>query len=70
MVEKAHQNEWHGLVVNGCIRHAATLAKLNMGVKALAVHPLHCAKRGVGERDVPLRFANIHFIPGHWRACR
>ncbi|MEE4376207.1 MAG: ribonuclease E activity regulator RraA [Candidatus Competibacteraceae bacterium] len=66
MAEQAHQNGWHGLVVNGCIRDAATLAKLNFGIKALAVHPLHSVKHGVGEQDVPLRFANVHFVPGHY----
>ncbi|NJN48163.1 MAG: ribonuclease E activity regulator RraA [Candidatus Competibacteraceae bacterium] len=66
LAEKAHQNGWHGLVVNGCIRHAATLIKLNMGIKALAIHPLHSVKHGVGEQDVPLRFANVQFVPGHY----
>ena len=54
------------MVVNGCIRDSAAIGELGVGVKALGVHPLKSVKRGVGERDIPVRFAGVNFIPGHY----
>jgi regulator of ribonuclease activity A len=61
----AEANDWAGIVVSGCIRDSAAIAELDIGVKALAVYPLKSVKRGVGERDIPVRFAGVNFIPGH-----
>ena len=62
----AHKNHWAGVIVNGCIRDSAVIATLQIGVKALDTHPLKSVKRGVGDREVTVRFAGIEFIPGHW----
>lgn len=61
----AEANDWAGIVVSGCIRDSAAIAELDIGVKALAIYPLKSVKRGVGERDIPVRFAGVNFIPGH-----
>ncbi len=58
------RNGWAGVVVHGCIRDSAEIAATAIGVKALATHPLKSLKRGVGERDVPVRFAGVDFLPG------
>jgi regulator of ribonuclease activity A len=55
---------WSGIVVWGCIRDAAALAALDLGVLALATHPLRSVKRGLGERDVAVAFAGVTFRPG------
>src|SRR6266545_196155 len=55
-----------GLVVHGCIRDSATVARLAIGVKALATNPLRSAKLGAGARDVPVSFAGLTFTPGHY----
>ena len=65
LAELAEANAWAGVIVYGCIRDSAAIAEINIGVKALAVHPLKSVKRGVGERNIPVRFAGINFIPGH-----
>jgi len=39
---------------------------MDLGVKALGTHPLKSVKKGVGERDVPVRFAGVYFTPGHF----
>jgi len=57
-------NGWSGVVVWGCIRDASALAALDLGVLALATHPLRSVKRGVGERDVAVTFAGVTFRPG------
>ena len=62
----AAANGWQGVVVNGCIRDSAAVAKIDIGVKAIAVHPLKSVKRGMGERDVPIRFAGVYFDGGEY----
>lgn len=62
----AEKNGWAGLVIYGCIRDSAAVAETGIGVKAIGVHPLKSLKRGVGERDIPVRFAGVNFIPGHY----
>ncbi|HYQ90778.1 MAG TPA: ribonuclease E activity regulator RraA [Candidatus Competibacteraceae bacterium] len=66
LAELALENGWAGVVINGCVRHTATLAELAIGIKALAAHPLKSFKHGVGEHDIPLRFAGVHFLPGQY----
>lgn len=65
LAELAEDNEWAGVIVNGCIRDSQAIGEIPIGVKALGVHPLKSVKRGVGERDIPVRFAGVTFQPGH-----
>ena len=57
-------NGWQGIVVYGCIRDAAVMASMDIGIKALNTNPRKSVKKGVGERDVPVEFANVRFAPG------
>ena len=66
LAELAEENEWAGVVVNGGIRDSAAIAEIGIGVKALGVHPLKSVKRGIGERDIPVRFAGVTFLPNHY----
>lgn len=61
-----HRNGWNGVVVFGCVRDVADLAQIELGVKALAAHPLKSEKRNSGQRDVVLRFAGVTFVPGQF----
>lgn len=62
----AKENGWFGIIVNGCIRHSEALAKIDIGIKALAQHPRNSFKHGIGEQNVPVRFVGIHFISGQY----
>ena len=62
----AHEHQWVGVIVNGCIRDSAVIATIPIGVKALDTNPLKSVKRGVGDRDISVCFAGIDFTPGHW----
>ena len=64
LATSAEDNDWAGVVINGCIRDTAEIASIDIGVKALATHPRKSVKRGVGERDVAVHFAGISFHPG------
>lgn len=66
LAQLALRNGWAGLVINGGVRHSTALATVPIGIRALAVHPRQCDKHGAGERDAPLRFAGVHFVPGHF----
>ena len=66
LAELAEENDWAGVVVNSCIRDSAAISEIPIGIKALGVHPLKSVKRGIGERDIPVRFAGITFLPGHY----
>ncbi|MDJ0723324.1 MAG: ribonuclease E activity regulator RraA [Desulfobacterales bacterium] len=62
----AVQNGWQGIVVNGCIRDAAAIAALPIGIRALNTHPLKSGKRGAGQEDLPVTFAGVTFRPGEY----
>jgi regulator of ribonuclease activity A len=60
----ARDNGWAGLIVNGCVRDAAALCAIEIGIKALGTHPRPSGKRGSGECDVPVTFGDVTFAPG------
>ncbi len=62
----AAQNGWAGILIHGCVRDVEAIARVEVGIKALASHPRRSAKRGWGERDVPVTFAGVTFTPGEW----
>ncbi|MEJ2390878.1 MAG: ribonuclease E activity regulator RraA [Gammaproteobacteria bacterium] len=65
----AVENGWAGIVIYGCIRDSAQIAKLDIGVMALATHPRRSIKLGCGRRNLPLRFAGVYFTPGAYLYC-
>lgn len=64
IAESARANGWAGAVINGAVRDAAVLAAMDFGVKALGTNPRKSAKEGQGDRDVPVSFGGIEFVPG------
>jgi len=69
LAELAIKNNWAGIIVYGCIRDSAAIAKLPLGVKALNTIPLKSNKRNEGQENIPVKFAGIEFIPGHFAYC-
>ena len=66
LAQLAVDNGWSGVVMFGCIRDAAEISEMPLGVKALATHPAKSKKLGVGEMDIPLTFAGVKFVEGHY----
>jgi regulator of ribonuclease activity A len=62
----AEKNGWAGIVVNGCIRDSLEINACDIGVRALALHPIRSAKKGVGEHNVTVTIAEVTIAPGHW----
>lgn len=66
MAAALHENGWSGVVVNGCIRDAADIAEMDIGVKALATNPLRSVKENRGEANVDVSFLDAGFRPGEF----
>lgn len=69
LAEQAVKNGWQGIIINGCIRDAGTIAKLPLGVKALGCCPIKTEKLGVGEINIGVNFAGLNFMPNHYIYC-
>ncbi len=59
----AIQNNWEGIIVNGCIRDSDVINSMNIGIKALNTSPVKSVKRNLGEINIPVKFGGITFIP-------
>ena len=66
LAQKAAENGWEGIVIYGCVRDVDMLAQTDVGVQALASHPMPTVKRGLGDLDVKISFAGVTFVPGHY----
>jgi regulator of ribonuclease activity A len=62
----AQDNGWAGIVVHGCVRDAAALEEIAIGIRALATMPRRSTRQRPGVVDVPLHFAGVLFEPGHY----
>jgi regulator of ribonuclease activity A len=54
-----------GIIINGCIRDSRELARIEVGILALASHPSRSKKEGEGQRDVPVVFGGVTWTPDH-----
>jgi regulator of ribonuclease activity A len=59
-------NGWAGIIVNGCVRDVTSLEEIALGIKALAAMPRRSTKEGEGVVNVPVTFADVTFVPGHY----
>ncbi len=66
LAEQGAKNGWAGIIVYGCIRDAAVIADIAIGVKALNTNPRKSVKKGIGERDVSVSFADVTISPGDY----
>ena len=62
----AAKNGWAGVVIDGCVRDVAELAKCATGIRALAAIPLPTEKRNEGQRDVAIQVQGVWVRPGDW----
>ena len=66
LAELGKDNDWAGIIVYGCIRDSAVIANISIGVKALNTNPRKSVKKGTGERDVAVSFADVIISPGDY----
>ncbi len=66
LAELGKNNGWEGIVVYGCIRDATVIANIDIGVKALNTNPRKSVKKGVGDRDITITFADVSISAGDY----
>lgn len=66
IAELADKNHWSGIIVNGCIRDSEEIARIQIGLRALNVHPLKSVKKGAGDVEISVTFGGVTFVPGHF----
>lgn len=66
LAEKAAANGWAGIVIYGAVRDIEVMETIDIGVKALCAIPLKTDKKGIGERDLTVRFGGVDFVPGQY----
>ncbi|WP_353860310.1 ribonuclease E activity regulator RraA [Azospirillum formosense] len=64
IAKDAVKNGWEGVVIHGCVRDAAVLATLDLGIKALAAIPRKTVRNGEGQTGLPVTLAGIRINPG------
>lgn len=64
LANEAASNGWAGLIIDGCVRDAAQLKTMNIGIKARATTPRKSSRAGRGEGDVEVEIAGIPIRPG------
>ncbi|XP_015580896.2 putative 4-hydroxy-4-methyl-2-oxoglutarate aldolase 3 [Ricinus communis] len=57
---------WAGIIVNGCIRDVDEINGCDIGVRALASHPMKSNKKGMGEKHVTVHIAGTLIRDGEW----
>ncbi len=60
---------WSGIILNGCVRDVRALERIRIGIRALGSVPLASDKHGLGVVGVPVTFAGVDFLPGHFVYC-
>ena len=66
LAQKAFENHWQGIVINGCIRDVDIIGLIDLGVQALACHPMKSVKRDIGLLNERVTFGGIECIPGEY----
>jgi regulator of ribonuclease activity A len=62
----AAQNGWAGIVIDGCVRDVAELARCAIGIMALGTVPMPSVRRAPGLRDLTVQIQGVWVRPGDW----
>ncbi|CAI9304159.1 unnamed protein product [Lactuca saligna] len=65
-VVQAQNNGWAGIVVNGCVRDVDEINSCDIGVRALASHPVKANKKGIGEKHVAVMIGGTRISDGEY----
>ena len=66
LARMAVDNQWAGIVINGCLRDSEDLSSLNIGIKALATCPAKPDMNGAGYVGIKLEMGGISVMPGDY----
>jgi len=63
IAEFAVENNWEGLVINGCVREVDALEDLDIGIQAITAIPVGAEDNEIGDVNIPVNFAGVTFLP-------
>lgn len=66
IAKSAVDNGWAGVIIYGCVRDVDEIAKMDIGVMALASIPKKSVRKGVGETGLPLNIGGVLIHDGAW----
>ena len=52
--------------MNGCVRDVDAINGCDIGVRAIAVHPMKANKKGIGEKNVAIHIGGARIHDGEW----
>ncbi len=55
------ENNWSGIIVNGCIRDSLEINNIGISIKAINLVPNKSEKKDVGKYNLDLNFAGVTF---------
>ncbi|KAK7380743.1 hypothetical protein VNO78_33260 [Psophocarpus tetragonolobus] len=66
LTQLAKNMGWAGIVINGCIRDVDEINACDIGVRALASHPVRPGKKRIGEKSVTVYVGGTFVQEGEW----
>lgn len=66
IAKSACDNGWAGIIVYGCVRDVDEIARMDIGVMALASIPKKSVRKGLGEMGVSLNIGGVAIHDGAW----
>jgi regulator of ribonuclease activity A len=66
LAQLAIDNNWRGIIVNGCVRDVEVLKQMKLGVYALGTCPKKSLKNNEGEINKPFITEGIEIHSGNW----
>tara|TARA_B100001059_G_scaffold168554_1_gene168338 strand:+ start:1064 stop:1540 length:477 start_codon:yes stop_codon:yes gene_type:complete len=55
------ENNWSGIIVNGCIRDSIEINNIGISIKAINLVPNKSEKKDIGKYGLDLKFAGVTF---------
>jgi len=65
----AADNGWAGVLINGCVRDAAQLKRIDLGIFALGTNPAKSRKQNAGQDGISVIIGEAVISPGMWVYC-
>ena len=67
IAQKANENKWRGILVNGFIRDIEVIKNISIGVYAKNTYPMKTDKAfGIGTKDKKINIGSVEISSGNW----
>jgi regulator of ribonuclease activity A len=67
IAQKAYENKWRGIFVNGFIRDIEVIENISIGVYAKNTYPMKTDKTvGIGTKDEKINIGSVEISSGNW----